>query len=66
MSKKIFITGTGTDVGKTYELLAAIYEEEGRPGQLDVLRAAANELVSIRKNSILRKLDARKEQDTPT
>lgn len=55
-----------TDVGKTYELLAAIYEEEGRPGQLDALRAAANELVSIRKNSILRKLDARKEQDTPT
>lgn len=56
----------GTDVGKNYELLAAIYEEEGHPGQIESLRSRAENLTSIRKNSILRKLDARKEQDLTT
>lgn len=55
----------GTDVGKTYELLADIYEEEGAPDKLDALRQAAENITSIRKNSILRKLDARKEPDEP-
>lgn len=53
----------GTDVGKNYELLASIYEEEGHPERLDGLRASAENIESIRKGSILRKLDARKEQD---
>lgn len=53
----------GTDIGKNYELLAAIYEEEGSPNRLHELREAAENIESIRKNSILRKLDARKEQD---
>lgn len=53
----------GTDVGKTYEVLAAIYEEQGQPEKLDALRESATHIESIRKNSILRKLDARKEQD---
>jgi len=56
----------GTDVGKNYELLAAIYEEEGHPGQIESLRSLAENLTSIRKNSILRKLDARKEQKNRT
>lgn len=53
----------GTDVGKTYELLADIYEEEGDSPQLARLRETAEHLSSIRKSSILRKLDARKEPD---
>lgn len=56
----------GTDVGKNYDLLAAIYEEEGHPEQIGALRSSAENLTSIRKNSILRKLDARKEQDITT
>lgn len=50
----------GTDVGKTYELLAAIYEYEGCPEKIDVLCEAAEKISSIRKDSILRKLNERK------
>ena len=56
----------GTDIGKSYEVLAAIYEEEGHPERLAELREAAENIESIRKSSILRKLDARKEQDIPS
>lgn len=54
----------GTDVGKTYELLATLYEYEGRPEKIDVLYESAEKINSIRKNSILRKLDAHRKQDT--
>lgn len=54
----------GTDVGKTYELLATLYEYEGHPEKIDVLYEYAKKINSIRKNSILRKLDAHRKQDT--
>ena len=48
----------GSDVGKAYELLATIYEYEGQPEKIDALYESAQKITSIRRNSILRKLDA--------
>jgi hypothetical protein len=48
----------GSDVGKTYEILAKLYRETGHPEKIDSLRTAAEQLTSIRRQSILRKLDA--------
>lgn len=53
----------GTDVGKNYDLLASIYKYEGHPEKIDVLYEYAQKINSIRRNSILRKLDAHKQQD---
>ena len=46
-----------SDVGKTYELLATIYEYEGQPEKIDALYESAEKITSIRRNSILRKLE---------
>ena len=46
-----------SDVGKTYELLATIYEYEGQPEKIDALYKSAEKITSIRRNSILRKLE---------
>lgn len=46
-----------SDVGKTYDLLATIYEYEGQPEKIDALYQSAEKITSIRRNSILRKLD---------
>ena len=46
-----------SDVAKTYELLATIYEYEGEPEKIDDLCKFAEKITSIRRNSILRKLE---------
>lgn len=57
----------GSDVGKAYELLTAIYKYEGHPEKIDVLFESAKKITSIRKNSILRKLEeSRADEDTDT
>lgn len=50
----------GSDVGKTYELLATIYEYEGQPEKINALYESAEKITSIRRNSILRKLEERR------
>ena len=45
------------DVGKAYELLATIYEYEGQPEKINALCESAQKITSIRRNSILRKLE---------
>lgn len=47
----------GSDVGKTYELLTTIYEYEGQPEKISTLYESAEKISSIRRNSILRKLE---------
>ena len=47
----------GSDIGKTYELLATIYEYEGQPEKINALYESAEKITSIRRNSILRKLE---------
>lgn len=51
----------GSDVGKSYELLADIYTAAGQTEKLVTLRETADRLTSIRRASILRKLDERME-----
>ena len=46
-----------SDVAKTYELLATIYEYEGQPEKINALYESAEKITSIRRNSILRKLE---------
>ena len=47
----------GSDVGKAYELLATIYDYEGQPEKINALYESAEKITSIRRNSILRKLE---------
>ena len=47
----------GSDIGKTYELLATIYEYEGQSEKINALYESAEKITSIRRNSILRKLE---------
>ena len=47
----------GSDIGSSYELLATIYEYEGQPEKIDALYESAEKITSIRRNSILRKLE---------
>ena len=47
----------GSDIGKAYELLATIYEYEGQPEKISALDESAEKITSIRRNSILRKLE---------
>ncbi len=47
----------GTDVAKTYELLATIYEYEKTPEKIHVLYESAEKITSIRRDAILRKLE---------
>ena len=47
----------GTDVAKTYELLATIYEYEKTPEKIHVLYESAEKISSIRRDAILRKLE---------
>ena len=54
----------GSDVGKTYELLATIYEYEGEPEKIDDLCKFAEKITSIRRNSILRKLEEHRSGST--
>ncbi len=46
-----------SDVGKTYDVLATIYKYAGEPEKIDDLYRSAEKITSIRRNSILRKLD---------
>ncbi len=52
-----YAVSLGTDVGKTYELLAQIYMENGDEEKIHTLNESAEKITSIRRNSILRKLD---------
>lgn len=56
----------GSDIGKAYELLAAIYKYEGQPEKINVLFESAKKITSIRRNSILRKLEECRSGDTRT
>ena len=56
----------GSDVGKTYELLATIYEYEGQPEKINALLESAEKITSIRRNSILRKLEAHRNSEVQT
>jgi hypothetical protein len=56
-----YAVSIGSDIGKTYKILAQIYRENNQPEKVDSLRAAANDLTSIRRQSILRKLDESRE-----
>jgi tetratricopeptide (TPR) repeat protein len=56
----------GSDVGKTYEILALLYEQTGHPEKIERLRQAAENLNSIRRQSILRKLDTRPQEHIQT
>ena len=47
----------GSDIGKAYELLTTIYEYEGQPEKINALYESAEKITSIRRNSILRKLE---------
>lgn len=47
----------GTDVAKTYELLATIYEYEKTPEKIHVLYESAEKITSIRRDAILRRLE---------
>ena len=47
----------GSDIGSSYELLSTIYEYEGKPEKIDALYESAEKITSIRRNSILRKLE---------
>lgn len=47
----------GSDVGKSFDLLAKLYRETGHPEKIDELRRTAEGLDSIRRDSILRKLN---------
>ncbi len=47
----------GTDVAKTYELLATIYEYEKTPEKIHVLYESAEKISSIRRDAILRRLE---------
>ena len=47
----------GTDVAKTYELLATIYEYEKTPEKIHALYESAEKISSIRRDAILRKLE---------
>lgn len=56
----------GSDIGKAYEILAAIYKYEGQPEKINVLFESAKKITSIRRNSILRKLEECRSGDTRT
>lgn len=51
-----FAVSTGTDVSKTYYLLADLYKEEGTPEKINALIQKAEGLHSLMKDSILRHL----------
>ncbi|MDD6037537.1 MAG: hypothetical protein PUD20_01870 [bacterium] len=51
-----YAVSIGSDVGKTFELLASIYAQTNDTAKLEALQNAARNLHSIRRNSILRKL----------
>lgn len=53
----------GSDVGKAYDLLATIYEYVGEPEKIDDLYRSAEKITSIRRNSILRKLEEHRSRD---
>ena len=55
-----------SDVGKTYELLATIYEYEGQPEKINALYESAEKITSIRRNSILRKLEEHRNTQPPS
>lgn len=56
----------GSDIGSSYELLATIYEYEGHPEKIDALYESAEKITSIRRNSILRKLEEHRCGNTNT
>ena len=53
----------GSDIGKTDELLATIYEYEGQPEKINALYESAEKITSIRRNSILRKMEEHLNED---
>lgn len=52
----------GSDIGKVYELLADIYTDEGQTDKLQTLHDYADKITSIRRGSIVRKLEERMEE----
>lgn len=51
-----FAVSTGTDVSKSYYLLASLYVETGQPAKIDSLIESASHLHSMMSNSIVRNL----------
>lgn len=51
-----YAVSIGSDVGKSYELLATLYEYEHAPEKIQTLYESAEKLSSIRRDAILRKL----------
>lgn len=54
-----FAVSTGTDVSKSYYLLADLYEEAGTPGKISALIKSAQGINSIMKDVIIQKLNER-------
>ncbi len=53
-----FAVSTGTDVSKSYYLLAELYTEAGTPEKIESLIAQADKLHSLMKDTIVQKLQA--------
>ncbi len=51
-----FAVSTGTDVSKSYYLLADLYLKEGTPGKIEALIDSAKSINSIMKDNIIEKL----------
>lgn len=51
-----FAVSTGTDVSRSYYLLASIYQESGQPEKIDALIQSASHLHSMMSNTIVRHL----------
>lgn len=52
-----FAVSTGTDVSKSYYLLASIYQQEGTPDKIQKLIHSASSLNTMMKDSIIHKLE---------
>ena len=53
-----FAVSTGTDVSRTYYLLASIYQENGQKTRIRELITAASSLNTMMKDSIIQKLES--------
>ena len=52
------ITPTGTDISRTYYLLASLYQENGQKTRIRELITAASSLNTMMKASIVQKLES--------
>lgn len=53
-----YAVSIGSDIAKSYEQLAAIYEAEQKPEKIRTLYESAEKLSSVRRDAILKKLEA--------